>query len=52
MNDYKEVPEEIITYLEKGDIDSFKNYLENHKHLVPSFLLLLSDSNYNKPKYV
>ena len=51
MNDYEEVPQEIITYLEKGDIENFKNFLENHKNLVPSFLLLLSDSNYNKPKY-
>ena len=52
MDNYEEVPEEILTYLEKGDIDSFKSYLENHKSLVPSFLLLLSNSNYNKPKYV
>jgi hypothetical protein len=51
-NDYEEVPAEIIEYLEKGDINSFKTYLENHKSLVPSFLLLLSDSNYNKNKYV
>ena len=51
-NDYEEVPEEIIEYLEKGDIDSFRTYLEGHKNLVNSFLLLLSDSNYNKIKYV
>ena len=50
--DYEEVPEEIISYLENGDIDSFKIYLENHKNLVPSFLLLLSDSRYNEKKYV
>ncbi len=50
--DYEEVPKEIIEYLEKGDVNSFKAYLENHKNLVPSFLLLLSNSNYNKNKYV
>ena len=51
-NVYEEVPKEIIIYLEQGDIESFKSYLENHKHLVPSFLLLLSNTNYNQAKYV
>ena len=52
MNDYEEVPEEIISYLEQGDIESFKNFLEEHKNLVPSFLMLLSDPNFNKIQYV
>ena len=52
MNDFEEVPEEIISYLKEGDIESFKKYLEEHKNLVPSFLMLLSDSNYNKIEYV
>ena len=52
INNYEEVPEEIIKYLEQGDIESFKTYLEEHKNLVPSFLLLLSNTNYNKLKYV
>ena len=51
-NESEEVPQEIIRYLEEGDIESFKKYLENHKNLVSSFLLLLSDSNYNKIPYV
>ena len=51
-NDYEEVPQEIIMFLEQGDIESFKIYLEEHKNLVPSFLLLLSNSNYNINKYV
>ena len=52
INNYEEVPEEIIKYLELGDIESFKAYLEEHKNLVPSFLLLLSNTKYNKIKYV
>lgn len=51
-NNYEEVPEEIIKYLEQGDIESFKTYLVDHKNLVPSFLLLLSNPNYNKTQYV
>ena len=51
-NDYEEVPQEIITFLEQGDIESFKKYLEEYKNLVPSFLLLLSDSQYNINKYI
>lgn len=51
-SDYEEIPEEIVSYLESGDIDSFKAYLKEHKNLVPSFLLLLSNSKFNEKKYV
>ena len=51
-SEYEEIPEEIISYLETGDIDSFKVYLQEHKNLVPSFLLLLSDPKFNEKKYV
>jgi len=51
-SEYEEIPEEIISYLESGDIDSFKAYLQEHKNLIPSFLLLLSDPKFNEKKYV
>ena len=49
--DYEELPIEIMNYIESGDVDSFKSYLEKNKHLIPSFLLILSDNEYTEIKY-
>ena len=51
-SEYEEIPKEIISYAESGDIDSFLVYLQEHKNLIPSFLLLLSDPKFNEKKYV
>ena len=50
--DYEELPQEILNFIESNDITGFKSYLENNKNLIPSFLLLLSDNEYTEIKYI
>jgi hypothetical protein len=50
--DYEELPQEILNFIESNDITGFKSYLEKNKNLIPSFLLLLSDNGYTEIKYI
>ena len=47
-----QVSNDILECLETGDLERFLNYISANINEIPSFLLLLSDSQYNDNKYV
>ena len=50
--DFEELPEEIMNYIKSNDFTGFKTSLEQNKNLIPSFLLLLSDNEFEEVKYI
>ena len=50
--DFEELPEEIMNFIESNDLEGFKTSLDKNKNLIPSFLLLLSDNEFTDIKYI
>ena len=50
--DFEELPEEIMNFIESNDLEGFKTSLDKNKNLIPSFLFLLSDNEFTDIKYI